>query len=594
VKSLGIPSLRWRLVAVMCLAYILVAAATEIAGYDAQRTNLHGQLESRARSDAAILAAGSAANLSSGGKAALQIFVTAILRASGVTYAAVTVEGNRIVASTRHNDIGKVMRLPFASHPVTRTRHNGDVEGVAPVVETTALGFATVVVSGASVQHDLDRLVLIETSVRVLGLLIFFLLSLVTSQYILGPLAILARAAGAIRRGHLGARIALHDGTELETVAAAFNDMAGALQQRIEHLSFLSSAGPILPAAFRDHDDVRPILADFCRRLEACGAGLIGLDVVGAPPVWWSSPEGESSWREALAVLTGEVSNAEVITVPVLGDAVFAAVRSGSVPFSPEEQQVITNFAYQVGTAADNARLFEEQQEALRVKDQFLSIVSHELRTPLTTIKGYAQMLRKRLDNDPDAERFADNIDAQSSRLSRLVDDLLDVTRFTRGEFDLMPKRMDIRQLLEETVARFRVVSPAHPIDLRMESGPSEGEWDRDRLEQVLNNLIGNAIKYSPNGGTVTVTLRHRGDQLEVAIRDQGVGIPVEDHQHLFERFYRGRAEGQEIKGLGLGLFVSKRIIEAHRGEIKVQSIPGQGSTFTFSLPLAPVPQALT
>src|SRR5438270_963584 len=126
--------------------------------------------------------------------------------------------------------------------------------------------------------------------------------------------------------------------------------------------------------------------------------------------------------------------------------------RDASRPFSDEERQVITNFAYQIGIAADNVRLFEAQQEALQVKDQFLSIVSHELRTPLTTMKGYAQMLRTRLVGDPEGQRFARSIDAQVSRLSRLVDDLLDVTRFARGQFELARRKVDLRPILEETV----------------------------------------------------------------------------------------------------------------------------------------------
>src|SRR5205085_9887368 len=114
------------------------------------------------------------------------------------------------------------------------------------------------------------------------------------------------------------------------------------------------------------------------------------------------------------------------------------------------------------GVAADNARLFDEQQDALQVKDQFLSIVSHELRTPLTAIKGYAQLVGRQLEGQPDARRFIEHIEAQTNRLSRLVDELLDVTRFVRGQFELTRERMDARPLLEEVVSRFQITSPRH------------------------------------------------------------------------------------------------------------------------------------
>lgn len=594
VKFRVIPSLRWRLVAVMCLAYILVAATTEVAGYDAQRRNLRDQLQSQVKNDVAILAAGSAGNLSSGDKGTLQTFVASLERANGVTYAAIVGPRGHVVASTRNAEIGTTHQLPLVTGPETRPVGD-DVEGLAPIVTSGIdLGLAEVIVSGASVEDDLTRSLLIESFVRILGLMIFFLLSLIIARYILGPLAVLEQASAAIRRGQLSARVSLRDGTEMETVAEAFNDMARALQERIEHLSFLATTGSVLPNTFRDHGDVAPVLEGFCRQVHACGAGLIPAPDSGQKDIWFALDDSEAcrkaGTRAIQAPLAPEAFDGYgVMTVPVSGDATFVAVRAADRPFSADEQQVITNFAYQFGIASDNAVLFEAQQEALRVKDQFLSIVSHELRTPLTTIKGYAQMLRRKVSDDPDARRFADNIDVQTSRLGRLVDDLLDVTRFSRGQFGLTPCRMDLRSLLPDVISRFGVISPQHEFRLRMDEGPMVGEWDRDRLEQVLNNLIGNAIKYSPEGGIITVGAIHRDREVVVSVGDQGIGIAPEDLENLFERFYRGSAEGQDIKGLGLGLYVTRRIVEAHGGHIEVRSQLGEGSEFFFTLPLAPV-----
>lgn len=594
---LSIPSLRWRLVAVMCLAYVIVSVATEVLGYEAQSKNLQNQVAARARSGAQILAAGAVGNLSgSGTYATLQAFVASLIEAQsqGVAYAVVTGNENTVLASTVPSELHKRKVLPFVGHPTAFVLRNGDVEGVAPSVgQNTVLGLVEVRVSGASIGQDLRNALIVESLARGLGLLLFILLSLIIARYILGPLTTLARAARAIDRGELSSRVPATGRTELATVAEAFNDMAGALQQRIEHLSFLARTGPILPQIFRVKGEVTPILEEFCQRLDTFEAGLL-LGENATPLAYFSTDPATDSASAPLRALARGVERPTaalhggmaVMAVPLMGDMVFVTARQGGAPFSQEEREVITNFAYQMGVAAENARLFEAQQEALKVKDQFLSIVSHELRTPLTTIKGYAQMLGRKLEDDSEGRRFTDTIDAQVSRLSRLVDDLLDVTRFARGQFELSRQHMDIVPVLQDVVSRFRLVTPKHTLELEVDQGPLEGDWDHDRLEQVMNNLVSNAIKYSPNGGRITISTRHEGNDLVVAVADEGIGISREDQERLFERFFRGSLEGQDIKGLGLGLYVTQRIIEAHGGTIAVRSVPGEGSEFSVTLPL--------
>jgi signal transduction histidine kinase len=597
VKFIAIPSLRWRLVTVMCLAYLIVAVSTGIVEYESQRENLHGQLRARARSDAAILAAGAVAPLNgdrSSSSVALQNFVASLRRAEGVTYASIIGSYGRIIASTVPSEVGRAVHVSFLQQSRADDLSNGNVKGIAPIAgQSTDLGIAQVVISGSSVPNDLKRSLVGSLTLRLVGLLVFLLLSLAIAGVILGPLEGLARAARAIRRGELSTRVPAEGHTELATVAQAFNSMASALEQRIRHLSFLATVGSTLPAAFRTSSDVHPVLEEFCRQIGGEAAGLLPRADSDAPAFWCGSADdrrrAEHLASEVMARSTIPVALEDgrrtLMVVPVLDDAAFVALRSE--PFMEEEQQIMTNFAYQFGLAADNARLFAAQQEALQVKDQFLSIVSHELRTPLTTIKGYAQMLRRKLTDDPDDLRFATNIDAQVSRLSRLVDDLLDVTRFARGQFELTTKHTDLRAILEDVVSRFRVVSPRHTFELEIEGGPLEGEWDHDRLEQVMNNLVGNAVKYSPGGGEVVVSARRDGGSAVVSVRDEGIGISPEDRAHLFDRFYRGTAENSDIKGLGLGLYVTRRIVEAHGGTIDARSRPGEGSEFFFTLPLS-------
>ena len=587
----------------MCLAYIIVSITTLAVGYSTQRTSLHGQLESRARSAASILAEGAVGPINTNKKGTLQDFVHSLTGVQGLQYAAV-IQSNgpdgTIVGSTKSFEFGRHVKISYLSIPQVTTVNvsGGGVEGLSPVISgATDLGVAEVILSGSSVDKDLQDALLKDSLLRLLGLVIFVLLSLFISQYILGPLARLYRAARAIRRGDFTTRVSVESESELGTVAEAFNDMAVSLEQRIKHLSFLAMAGAALPNTLRAHGDVGPILKEFCEHLGATAACLIPRQEPEQASVGYSRDPDDMAWWTATLSRAERVTQPTtfmeggftVMAVPALGDAIFVTAREGDRPFSQDERQVITNFAYQLSIAADNAQLLESQQEALQVKDQFLSIVSHELRTPLTTIKGYAQMLRRKLEGDAQGERFTDNIDAQVSRLSRLVDDLLDVTRFARGQFELMPEPMDIRPVLEEVVNRFRVVAPKHTFQLYLDRGVYEGSWDHDRLEQVMNNLVSNAIKYSPDGGTVTIATQHEDAHLIVKVRDQGIGIPLEDQERLFERFYRGSAEGQEVKGLGLGLYVTRRIVEAHGGTIAVRSKPGQGSEFSFTLPLQPV-----
>ena len=160
-------------------------------------------------------------------------------------------------------------------------------------------------------------------------------------------------------------------------------------------------------------------------------------------------------------------------------------------------------------------------------------------------------MLSRRPHVDQTDARFASNIDAQVSRLTRLVDDLLDVTRFSRGEFELTLAPTDLRPVIEETVARFRIVAPRHTFVVRMNSEDFTGEWDRDRLEQVLSNLLSNAVKYSPEGGEITVSVSRDSGWVTIGVRDQGMGIDEEHQRSLFRTLLPRRGRANRYSGPG-------------------------------------------
>lgn len=234
-----------------------------------------------------------------------------------------------------------------------------------------------------------------------------------------------------------------------------------------------------------------------------------------------------------------------------------------------------------------------EADQAVRLREEFLSIASHELKTPLTTVKGYVQLLsreisRPQLDHDLLVELLND-LQAQVDRFETLVNDLLDASRIQQGRLELRPEPLDLTALAQQVLERFEHAAERterHTLVLEA-PGPIWGTWDPAQLDQVLTNLVSNALKYSPEGGEVRLRLRHRGDSVEVMVSDQGVGIPPEEQALLFQPFVRGAA-GRNIGGTGLGLYITAQIVARHGGSIHIQSEVGVGSTFTVCLPLAP------
>ena len=228
-------------------------------------------------------------------------------------------------------------------------------------------------------------------------------------------------------------------------------------------------------------------------------------------------------------------------------------------------------------------------------KDVFLADVVHELKTPLAAAKAQAQLALHQLGEqrtDATTARALRLISQQIDRLNRLVGDLLEASRLESGSIELEPTEFDLSALLEEMRNRMQPLGDRHPIRLTV---PEKLliTADRDRVEQVVANLLSNAIRYSPDGGAIDVSAEIVGNRAHIHIRDQGLGIPKEHQQLVFERF--GRAHGSAFGGLGLGLAISKGIVERHGGRIWLESSgrPGEGSVFHVELPLRTSPLAM-
>ncbi len=233
---------------------------------------------------------------------------------------------------------------------------------------------------------------------------------------------------------------------------------------------------------------------------------------------------------------------------------------------------------------AQNAELRESE----RMKTELVSIVSHELRTPLASVLGFTALLLKREFDPPIRRHYLGIIDAQARRLAALLEDFLDVQRIEHEGLELATERVDLAALLDEQAELYAEQSPKHTVEVDLEERPLSVRGDPDRLAQVVGNLLSNAIKYSPDGGTVQLAAERSGSGVRVIVRDEGLGIPEDQQERIFTKFFRGDAGATGITGTGLGLAVSREIVEAHGGSIGFDSDPSTGSTFWVELPEEP------
>lgn len=277
-----------------------------------------------------------------------------------------------------------------------------------------------------------------------------------------------------------------------------------------------------------------------------------------------------------------------------------AAVERAAA-FSREERAAVETVAVQIALALDNARLKSELeakvaaatrrlQELDRAKSELVSIASHELRTPLTSLRGFSELLLMRRYGEAEARRFISVIHAEAERLGRILDNLLDLARIERGQgIEARPVPVPILPLLETQVElwaaqgvkrRFRVVTSRDLPLLRV---------DRDAIDRILTNLVSNAVKYSDDGSEIRLLAAPAaGNLVEIAVEDDGLGIPEAALPRVFDRYFRVSRPGSAVRGLGLGLALVQTLVEANGGTIRVESAVGKGSRFTVSLPAVP------
>jgi signal transduction histidine kinase/ActR/RegA family two-component response regulator len=228
------------------------------------------------------------------------------------------------------------------------------------------------------------------------------------------------------------------------------------------------------------------------------------------------------------------------------------------------------------------------EREAGRLKSELVATVSHELRTPLTAVVGFAELLGNSELDDSTQKRYLRVISSEAARLTALVNDFLDLHRIEHGAFDVTLEPVDVAELLREQVGVFSAQSTLHSLGADLPETPLIVLGERNRLAQVFANLLSNAIKYSPRGGPIDVRARQVGESVEVSVRDSGLGIPEQQRDMIFTKFFRvDSSDARRIGGTGLGLALCREIVEAHGGEIDFDTVEGEGSTFSIRLPAA-------
>jgi signal transduction histidine kinase len=270
-----------------------------------------------------------------------------------------------------------------------------------------------------------------------------------------------------------------------------------------------------------------------------------------------------------------------------------ALSRTEPSSFRREELDLATLLGRLVATAVQNLRTYEAERatsDELRrlssLRADFVSLVSHELRSPMAAVIGSARTLQHRWRELKPEQRdaFLAVIGDETTRLSSLVGDVLDTSRIEAGTFGYSFSDVDLAEILRDSVSAAEIGQDEVRLATALPASLPRVRGDAERLRQLVDNLISNAIKYSDSGGEVLVEARTEDGHVTVCVRDRGPGIQAEHHDHIFEKF--GRAAGSAKPGTGLGLFLARSFAEAHGGSLVVDSLPGEGATFTLSLPV--------
>jgi signal transduction histidine kinase len=473
-------------------------------------------------------------------------------------------------------------------------------------------------------------------------------LAFVFATHFSRPIASMARAASAIGAGKLDTRVRLTRGDELGLLAASINEMAAnleqseaALRRKVAETRTLYQLGQEITAQVALEPTLQLIVTRARQLVQAerCvlalrqgasdtfavqaysgalpervagvrfrpGEGLSGRVAMTATPLVVNDYLQEYLDSPFLEAAKG-VGVRSAVAVPLHARGTVMGVLMVSSPsphqFRPEDQQLLSTLADQAAIAIENAMLYEHErglrqtleglnrqiQEANQRKTAFVTLVSHELRTPLASMMGYTALLLEGQGGPLGTRQreWLGVIGQNADRLEALIDDLLDTARIEMGRIELKLTPLDLMPLIHEVARALRpqIAREGQWLTLELAAALPAVVGDADRIRQILTNLLSNALKYTPSGGHITITARGDAGGVRVAVQDTGIGLTPEEQAQLFTPFFRARHDTtQRAGGTGLGLAITRALVELHGGAITVTSVPGQGSTFSVTLP---------
>ena len=412
-----------------------------------------------------------------------------------------------------------------------------------------------------------------------LAFILVIIISFLALWLISEPLNKISLAAREIAQGNFSKKIQIFSNDEIGDLADAFNYMSKQIKFRLEELNLSRSR---LEAVFLS-------MLEGVMVVDAKGVIILMNQALKDILLIKDNPAG----RRPIEV----VRNIEIqeIVDCVLKQKHKVEIREISV-LAPDEKILLVHATSVIREAKiEGAVLVFHDITNLRrlekIRQDFVANVSHELRTPIASIKGYAEtLLEGALEDKENARDFLKIIYSDSDRLARLVEDILDLSKIESGKFKMSLRPCKIKPLIERVVSGLAKQAKDKSISIKIDVSKDLPlvYADEIRIAQVLLNLIDNAIKYNKEAGTVTISAKDKGKFVQIDISDTGIGIPEKDLPRLFERFYRvDKARSRELGGTGLGLSIVKHIVSAHNGEVYVQSVLSQGSTFSFTLPKA-------
>lgn len=414
------------------------------------------------------------------------------------------------------------------------------------------------------------------------AMLVFLLaavLSFVIAFFISKPLSEMSSVAKAMSKGDFSRKIFRRAGDEIGGLATALNQMSDEIKNKIEKLT-------------SEEAKLEAVLSSMVEGvLVTDGRGKIILVNPSVRKLFMidAAPEG----RRPLEVIRN-AGVQDVVDIVLSGGR---QLTSREVTINlPEEKSLMVNGVpvMNEGVCAGAILVFHDITELKRlenVRKDFVANVSHELRTPIASIKGYAETLMGGAMEDPAyAKDFLRIIHEDSGRLAKLIDEILDLSKIESGKMNFSFRPVEIASVIKRVMSIVANQAKARSISIscNIPTGIPAVNGDEGRLAQVVLNLMDNAIKYTPEGGSVAVSASAEGKSVRVDVKDTGIGIPEKDLPRIFERFYRvDKAHSRELGGTGLGLSIAKHIVQVHKGELRVISEQGKGSTFSFTIPIA-------